>query len=71
LERVLRMGDGFLSGGDVDEGEGDEVAPPQGESKVGRPLTDDVASSSQRAGKRRKYDSGLGLLDEELDVADV
>lgn len=73
LERVMRMGEGFLSGSldDEGDGEGGEVAAPQAERKSGRPLTDDAASSSGRAGKRRKYDSGLGLLDEEVDVADV
>ncbi|KAH6847578.1 hypothetical protein B0I37DRAFT_397704 [Chaetomium sp. MPI-CAGE-AT-0009] len=39
--------------------------------EVGRVLSEDVASVSGRAGKRRKYDSGLGLLDEEADEVDM
>ncbi|KAH6623249.1 hypothetical protein F5144DRAFT_595457 [Chaetomium tenue] len=77
---ALEVAEGVVRGlreenrsGDLEgeEGEGSEVVPPRGESKVGRVLGDDDARPSERAGKRRKYDSGLGLLDEEVDVADV
>ncbi|KAK3292899.1 uncharacterized protein B0H64DRAFT_418813 [Chaetomium fimeti] len=73
LEKVLRMGEGFLSGNRGGGEDESEVVAPLGESKVGRSLSDsdDVASLSGRTGKRRKYDSGLGFLDEEADAADV
>jgi DNA repair exonuclease SbcCD ATPase subunit len=76
-ERVVRMGEGFLGRGGVTgkaattgvevgsgggEGEGTTL---EGSGKVGRGLVDEDLAESGRGNKRRKYDSGLGFLDEE------
>jgi hypothetical protein len=37
----------------------------EGSGKVGRGLVDEDLAESGRGNKRRKYDSGLGFLDEE------
>jgi DNA repair exonuclease SbcCD ATPase subunit len=75
-ERVVRMGEGFLGrggvpakapveiGGGGGEGEG-EVTTLEGSGKVGRGLVDGDLAEGGRGNKRRKYDSGLGFLDEE------
>lgn len=73
LVGVLRMGEGFLAGpGPVgaELGVGEEVTgkvttPLAGSGKVGRELLDGDLAESGRGNKRRKYDSGLGFLDEE------
>jgi hypothetical protein len=55
---------------EVGEGGGDGLVRQGGDGKVGRLVGADMAKSSGRGTKRRRYDSGLGFLDEE-EVDDV
>ncbi|KAK0610079.1 hypothetical protein B0T17DRAFT_500723 [Bombardia bombarda] len=86
LERVVRMSEGFLLEGGMtpkkksEDGDGDEEGPGSPSRLVlssGGLLSGELAKKGKSVGggsagrKRRRYDSGLGFLDEDEDEVDT